>query len=249
MTGHIPSDGLTLSNPLVLRPRIGEPGSAFQVGEPGANQGYTEHTYTEEAQLLAEFGVGGARVVHGAQKLITANLRNLSEYLVASGVEVKAWSFFSGELPGAEMIHQAEQEPEDVLNLAGSRSFEELYVERASDQTLHLDPAELWQNMVTQLRSKSVVKRAYLVDDWLALRDELESRKSITTWGHTALGAMLFTERTQLFACVSEDTPLPMTDYSFPMATHRNMGLLRFEGYETSLRPQVEPSFAPITTV
>lgn len=227
---------------------IGEPGSDFHVGVPGAYEGYTKYTYTQEAQLLFEFGEGGARVVHGSQALITANLKNLSEYLTNIGVEVMAWSFFSGELPGAVMIHQAEQEPEDVLALAGSQSFEELYVERASQETLSLRPDQLWQSMVTDLRFKHPTKRAYLVDDWLSLREELESREPITAWGHSALGAMLFTEHTQLFACVTADTPQPATDGSFPMATHRNIGLLDFDGYETNLKPHVRGTSVSIST-
>jgi len=246
MIGDIQDGDVTPRKLLTPRPMIGEPGSDYYIGE-NPHHGYVEYNYTQEAQLLFEFGYGGARVVHGSQKLIAANLKNLSEYLVANGVEVKAWSFFSGELPGAEMIHQAKQEPEDVLALAGSKSFEELYVERASEQTLSMRRDQLWQSMVTNLRSKLPTKRAYLVDDWLALREDLESRKSITAWGHSALGAMLFTEQTQLFACVTADTPQPATDGSFPMATHRNMGLLNFEGYETNLKPLNEVTISPIT--
>lgn len=248
MIGDVQGDDLMLSKPLVLLPKLGEPGSSFFSLNTGDWAGYKEYAYLSDARILMEGDAGDrARVIYGSQKLVTANLKNLSKYLTTRGFEVKAWSFFSGELPGADMIFQAKQEPDDVLELAGTPSMEELYLERADEAVRVATPIELWSNFSSKLRDDSPTERFYLVDDWLALQADQAARPSLTNWGHDSIGAMLVSERTRLFAGVRQDTQKSAAHKSLG-STWEDLWLDDFEGYTIAYTPLATPSFAGVTT-
>lgn len=136
---------------------------------------------TKHTQLFHLMTSENRLVVTGARKLVTSNFRNLSKAFAEAGVKVKAWSFFSGELPGAEMIYQARQEPDDAFELALTPSLREIFLERVE----MLKAEELWRSAEGGINNgwsdfekvhAAGLDEVYLVDDWELLSEELKKR-------------------------------------------------------------------------
>jgi len=155
-----------------MEKKLGKAGSAYVDHGVSATP---RQEYTQYGQLInRRHTVSG--FVFGSRKLIATNLRNFSQHLVAHGAKVKAWSFFSGELPGAEMLYQAKQEPEDVVELAGAPLLDENLDVRARD-FLRLGLGSM--SAPTRLIS-SGMQTIYLVDDYPAFEAEMLTRGELS---------------------------------------------------------------------
>lgn len=129
--------------------------------------------YTQETAACREANNNRPTRLVGGRELLIANFRNLAVYLDAGGVKVRAWSFFSGELPYAEMMYQAKQDPEDVLDLAVIPSLSELRKERKlqfQEEKLHYRPyglGSVYENGA----------QVYLIDDMPSFEAEMMARR------------------------------------------------------------------------
>lgn len=180
-------------------PMLGERGSAFQ--SLSDSQWPYQSMYTEDAQLLRHWERSDTILVPGAPRLITANLRNLSEYLTLNDVSVKAWSFYSGDLPGAEMMLHPAHELDAVFELAEAPSFDELAPEREAKLELNgLRKDGMIDSFYSVLNAG--LHEVYLVDDWPRLESEFEARKAagLLVSEFADLSALLAINRIALFA-------------------------------------------------
>jgi len=169
-------------------PQLFEPGSEF-VLTPMLIADDTRLAYvTKHTQLFHRMTSENRLVVTGARKLVTSNFRNLSKAFAEAGVKVKAWSFFSGELPGAEMVYQARQEPDDAFELALTPSLREIFLERIE----MLKSEGLWRSAEGGINNgwsdfekvhAAGLDEVYLVDDWDLLSEELKRRDDYEATG------------------------------------------------------------------
>jgi hypothetical protein len=183
----------------MVKPLLGEHGSDFHVQDD--NELQIHHVYTEDAQLLNYWDRSDTILAPGSTRLITANMRNLSEFLVLNGVTVKAWSFFSGDLPDAEMILRTRDELDAIFELAQTLSFEDLSPEREAylEENGFRDD-EFIAPFQTVLEAG--FHEAYLVDDWSRLEREFKSRESAGLLKHSfaTLSDLLAINQVSLFA-------------------------------------------------
>jgi len=181
----------------VVRTPTGAPPYAPQLFEPGSEFVLTPMLIADDArlayatkhtQLFHRMTSENRLVVSGERKLVTSNFRNLSKAFTDAGVKVKAWSFFSGELPGAEMIYQARQEPDDAFELALTLSLREIFLERVE----MLKAEELWRSAEGGINNgwsdfekvhEAGLDEVYLVDDWELLSEELKKRDDYEATG------------------------------------------------------------------
>lgn len=129
-------------------PKIFEPGSEFVLTPTLVDDDSRLAMATENTQLVSAMGASSGRLVRGAKELVKANFKSLSQAFSEAGVPVKAWSFFSGELPGAEMMYVGEDGPEDILSVTESRGV-----------------AEVLEEKRIKLRSLGITKESNGIDD------------------------------------------------------------------------------------
>lgn len=162
-------------------PQLFEPGSDFFLTPTLIADDARLAYATKDTQVLSRMTSQDRLLVSGPRQLVTPNLRNLSKVFTDAGVKVKAWSFFSGELPGAEMVYQARLEPDDVLDLAVVPSLREIFLERVE----MLKSKGLWEAVQGGLNNgwgdfekihRAGLDEVFIVDDWELLADELKKR-------------------------------------------------------------------------
>jgi len=219
-------------------PRLFEPGSDF-VLTPTYVDGKTRSALTtENGQLVSRMGTTRELLVTGPRRLVTSNLRTLSKALTDSGITVKAWSFYSGKLPGAEMIFQGELGPEDVFELEFMPSFLELLETRQQKLAEHglMRSSEIKFNG-ERTEFEAVVRAGFhevwLVDDWDSLDKELRKRYKRGTLTNQVLE--LSRPGDYPFLCSGLGINLvlgnPAHDSGVWAVTPRNKVLSEFDGY------------------
>lgn len=184
----------------MVKQLLGEHGSDFEVQDDDDNRLQTYY-YSEQTQLLKHWDRADTVLVPGSVRLITANMRNLSECLVLNGVTVKAWSFFSGDLPGAEMMLRSKHELDAIFELAETLTFEDLSPER--DALLEENGFRDDQFIAPfQTVLDTGFHAAYLVDDWPKLEREFKNRESVGALKHSfaSLSDLLAINHVTLFA-------------------------------------------------
>lgn len=233
-------------------PRFFESGSEFVISSNYVEDDTRETLITQDTRLLSHLTSKQEIAVSGPRKLVTANLRNLSKAFTELGVSVKAWSFFSGELPGAEMIYQGRQEPEDVFELAVFPSLRELMTARQAVLREH----GLMQSVANGIDGewadfeaiyKAGLREAYLVDDWTLLESELKKRYDYSTDGNGDPGNLLTPDN-----CLFSSTGLglnifaanlPKTSYLWSTGV-KHEELREFRGYRTSSLVDLDVHYA-----
>lgn len=206
-----------------METKLGKAGSAYVDHGVSATP---RQKYTQYGQLINHRHTASG-FVFGSRKLIATNLRNFSQYLVAHGVKVKAWSFFSGELPGAEMLYQAKQEPEDVVELAVAPLFDETLDVRARDfLRLGLGSTSIPARLID-----NGMRTIYLVDDYPAFEAEMLTRGelSIPYW-KDPVWARLKELQVQAFTCVPDGS----VSRSYNPHPFKHLELEEFAGYRGS---------------
>jgi hypothetical protein len=163
----------------VPKPPLGQPGSGFEPsvypGEIYYNRDRFDVKASEDHQILAAAALQYSIALKGSQELISSNLRTLSAKLSSEGIRVRAWSFFSGALPGAEMLYEAKDELEDVLYLSEFPSLLELLKVREQeliDAGVAIDYDRGGYNTVRE----AGLQEAYIIDDWDAFIREMRAR-------------------------------------------------------------------------
>lgn len=203
-----------------MAPRLGEAGSVY-VDDPSSRG--TRQEYTQAGQLIRhQHTVNG--FVSGSRALIGANMRSFSEYFADRGSKIKAWSFFSGELPGAEMVYQAKQEPEDIVELAGSPLLDENLDVRARDFLgLGLRSTSIQARLIT-----NGMRTIYLVDDYPAFQAEMLSRGELSDpYWKDPVWSRLKDLQVRTFFGVPDDAPW----HTYVQHPFTNLELREFEGY------------------
>jgi len=203
-----------------MEPKLGEVGSAYV--DHGAGYGLRQE-YTQAGQLIRhQHTVGG--LVSGSRSLIAANMRSFSEYFADHGAKIKAWSFFSGELPGAEMVYQAKQEPEDIVELAGAPLLDENLDARARDfLRLGLGSASIPARLIT-----NGMRTIYLIDDYPAFEAEMLSRGELSSpYWKDPVWSRLKELQVRTFFCVPDDVPW----HAYVQHPFIHLELAEFEGY------------------
>jgi hypothetical protein len=225
-----------------IPPGLGQPGSGFEISlEPSVGE-FTDVLVAQECQLLLRKEEPFRLQVVGDDSLVSANFRNLSAKLTTEGIAVKAWSFFSGNLPGAEMIYEAKQEPEDVIAMTEFSSITELLPQRKRQLRDHnlltrpYGPSQPEQTDQTAVK-KAGLNEVYIIDDWAAFVREMASRE------------VLFTDEELTEAYETVYGVHPAFDYSIalfvgskvPSKTKARFNIFMLESYE-GLRPRRIPS-------
>lgn len=194
-------------------PVIGSVGSEF------VEQTVIDHSpHTENTVLLRSCNYTGAVLLEGERELITLNLRNLSEFLTNRGVTVKAWTFFSGQLPGAEMLFQASAGPDDVLDLVVAQSIFEDLKDR-DKEILHAQMNEEPWSLSVDAAVKANRQVVYITDDWSRLITELNERGETVS---TNMDGLLSWNYSVLFAAGAGE--------SVKFGAHLVVSLERFSG-------------------
>lgn len=160
-------------------PRLLEPGSDFVVSENILNIYSRESWTTDKAQLVPYAGDTIRKLISGPMKLVSDNLRNLSQVLTDRGVRVKAWSFHSGVLPGAEMMYVGSGELDDLLTITEAPSFAGELTKRFNE--LHeaglLNKDERGRRTANHEQVyRAGLSEAYIVDDWSLFKNEMDAR-------------------------------------------------------------------------
>lgn len=170
-----------MNDPLASGSALDQPSAGFKFIE-GKNPELKWVAIDQNHQLAAVRYVRSKALIVGDQELIGENLKTLSLALAADGVQVKAWSFYSGNIPGAEMIYQAEQELEDIINVMEIPDLETMLEARRDElvsmgfiSDVSLDSGYAVDNLALMEASKL---QAYLIDDWYLLVREFNSRTS-----------------------------------------------------------------------
>lgn len=219
-------------------PRLFQPGSEF-VLTPTYVDGKTRSALaTENGQLVSRMGTSRELVATGPRRLVTSNLRTLSKALTDSGVTVKAWSFYSGKLPGAEMIFQAELGPEDIFELEFMPSFLELLEARQqelADYGLMRSSEIKFNGERTEFEAvvRAGLHEVWLVDDWDSLEKELRKRYNRGAMTNEVLELSRPGDYPLLCSGLGINVVLgnPSLDSSVWAASPVNKVLSEFEGY------------------
>lgn len=160
-------------------PSLLGPGSDFVVSENILNIYSRESWATDKAQLVSCAGDTRRKLISGPMKLVSENLRNLSQVLTENGVRVKAWSFHSGVLPGAEMMYVGSGELDDLLTITEAPSFADELTKRFNQ--LHeaglLNEDERGRRTANHEKVyRAGLSEAYIVDDWSLFQNEMDAR-------------------------------------------------------------------------
>jgi len=160
-------------------PKLFEPGSQYVMSGNILNFYSYESWATDKAQLVSYAGDTRRKLVSGPMKLVSENLRNLSQALTDRGVRVKAWSFHSGVLPGAEMMYVGTGELDDLLTVTEAPSIGDESAKRFNQlQEAGLLYKDKYGGLYADSKSVYLARlsEAYIVDDWTLLTNEMESR-------------------------------------------------------------------------
>lgn len=161
-------------------PKFLEPGSELILTPTLTDDDSRLVMATENTQLVSAMGSPKGEIVKGSKELVKANFKSLSRAFSEIGVPVKAWSFFSGKLPGAEMMYVGEDGPEDILTVTEARGVAEVL----EDKRMKLRSLGITResNGVddSYAELEDVLNAGLLdiciIDDWAALLKELNSR-------------------------------------------------------------------------
>lgn len=161
-------------------PKFFEPGSEFILTPTLTDDDSRLAMATENTQLVSAMGSPKGMIVRGSRELVKTNFKSLSRAFSEAGIPVKAWSFFSGILPGAEMMYVGEDGLEDILTVTEARGVAEvLEAKRIKLRSLGITSES--NGIDDSYADLEAVLEAGLldicmVDDWPALLKELNSR-------------------------------------------------------------------------
>lgn len=162
-------------------PKLFAPGSEYVVSTSLSQLICREVLYTQHTQLVGRQWPSRRVIVDGDIKLAIMNFRNYSKALTSLGTPVKAWSFHSGVLPGAEMMYLGTRELDDIFAVTEMEGLSSQLTTRFKslwNQGLLKQKAD-HSGYHTDLRSAfyAGIKEVYIIDDWVLFSREIEARR------------------------------------------------------------------------